>query len=209
MSALSRQKRSETAELRGDLRQALLAIAAKNPVRAAEIKAALKKFPPFTDKPRRFRALKVPPAVVFETEKGDFTIALASAADAGNHVAAFVDDVRKKLYDGLIWHRVVTGFVVQGGDPRGSGWGDAGWRLADEINPLPFERGTVGMPKAGKDTGGCQLFVTLVPAPRLDGRYTAFGRVVSGMDVLDRIEPGDKIVRAYLRGSSRRRLAPE
>ena len=88
--------------------------------------------------------------------------------------------------------------MVQGGDPRGSGWGDAGWRLADEINRIPFERGTVGMPKAGKDTGGCQLFVSLVPTPHLDGRYTAFGRVVYGMDVFDRIEPGDKILRARL-----------
>ncbi|OGS41146.1 MAG: hypothetical protein A2506_02060 [Elusimicrobia bacterium RIFOXYD12_FULL_66_9] len=60
-------------------------------------------------------------------------------------------------------------------------------------------RGTVGMPKAGKDTGGCQLFVSLVPTPHLDGRYTVFGRVVSGMEVLDLLEPGDKIVRAHLR----------
>src|SRR6202020_1206069 len=112
-----------------------------------------KEFPLFADKPRRFRPLKIAPAVVFETEKGSFTIALSSADDAGVHVAAFVDGVKKGLYDGLIWHRVVTAFVIQGGDPRGSGWGDAGWRLADEINRIPFSRGTVGMPKAGKDTG--------------------------------------------------------
>jgi cyclophilin family peptidyl-prolyl cis-trans isomerase/HEAT repeat protein len=199
LSALRRTKSSDTAELRGDLRGAFQAVAAKNPDRAAAIAAVLKRFPPFSDKPRRFRPLKVAPSVVFETAKGDFTIALAPADDAGNHVAAFVDGVKRHFYDGLIWHRVVTAFVVQGGDPRGSGWGDAGWRLADEINRIPFERGTVGMPKAGKDTGGCQLFVTLVPAPRLDGRYTAFGRVTEGLDVLDRIEPGDKILRARLK----------
>jgi cyclophilin family peptidyl-prolyl cis-trans isomerase/HEAT repeat protein len=196
LSALGRSRRDGTAELRGDLRSALLKTAAKNPERSAEIQKALKKYPPFADKPRRFRPLKTAPVVVFETEKGNFTIALASAADAGNHVAAFFDGVKRGFYDGLIWHRVVTAFVVQGGDPRGSGWGDAGWRLADEVNRLPFERGTVGMPKAGKDTGGCQLFISLVPTPHLDGRYTAFGRVVEGMDVVDRLEPGDKILRA-------------
>jgi cyclophilin family peptidyl-prolyl cis-trans isomerase/HEAT repeat protein len=199
LSALGRAKSYKSAELRADLRKALLAVAAKSPDRAGEIAETLKKFPPFVDKPRRFRPLKVVPSVVFETERGSFTIALASAEDAGNHVAAFVDGVKRGLYDGLTWHRVVTAFVVQGGDPRGSGWGDAGWRLADEINRLPFERGTVGMPKAGKDTGGCQLFVTLVPTPRLDGRYTAFGRVVEGMDVLDYLEPDDKIIRARLK----------
>jgi cyclophilin family peptidyl-prolyl cis-trans isomerase/HEAT repeat protein len=198
LSAMSRAKKSDTAELREDLRKALLAVAAKNPDKAALIAKELRKFPPFTDKPRRFRPLKAAPVVEFKTEKGDFTIALASAEDAGNHVAAFTDGVKRHLYDGLIWHRVVTAFVIQGGDPRGSGWGDAGWRLADESNRIPFARGTVGMPKAGKDTGGCQLFVSLVPTPHLDGRYTAFGRVVSGLDVLDRIEPGDKIVSAKL-----------
>lgn len=199
LSALERVRKTDEAELREDLREALEAVAAKSPDRAPEIKKALERLPEFADKPRKFRFLKTPPEVAFATEKGDFTIALASAADAGNHVAAFVDSVKRRLYDGLTWHRVVTAFVIQGGDPRGSGWGDDGWRLADEINRIPFERGTVGMPKAGKDTGGCQLFVSLVPTPHLDGRYTAFGRVVDGQDVLDRIEPGDKILSARLR----------
>ncbi|HXT02230.1 MAG TPA: peptidylprolyl isomerase [Elusimicrobiota bacterium] len=199
LSALERVRKSDEAELREDLRKALQAVAAKHPDRADEIKKALERLPEFADKPRTYRFLKKPPEVVFTTEKGSFTIALASAADAGNHVAAFVDSVKRKLYDGLTWHRVVTAFVIQGGDPRGSGWGDDGWRLADEINPLHFERGTVGMPKAGKDTGGCQLFISLVPTPHLDGRYTAFGQVVAGQDVLDLIEPGDEIVSARLR----------
>jgi cyclophilin family peptidyl-prolyl cis-trans isomerase len=201
LAAMGRAKGGDTVELREDLRKALLKTAAKNPKRSDEILKALKKYPAFADKPRRFRPLKTAPAVVFETERGSFTIALASADDAGNHVAAFVDGVKRGFYDGLIWHRVVTAFVVQGGDPRGSGWGDAGWRLADEINRLPFERGTVGTPKAGKDTGGCQLFVSLVPTPHLDGRYTVFGKVVEGMDVLDRTEPGDKILHARLKSA--------
>ncbi|MCX5797654.1 MAG: peptidylprolyl isomerase [Elusimicrobia bacterium] len=138
-----------------------------------------------------------PASVVLETEKGDIELALA-VEEAPVHAAAFLHSVSSGLYNGLTWHRVVSGFVIQGGDPRGSGWGDAGFFLRDEISPLRFERGTVGMPKAGKDTGGCQLFVTHVPTPHLDGRYTVFGRVVRGMDVVDRIEPGDKIVKARL-----------
>ncbi|OGR61624.1 MAG: hypothetical protein A2X36_01340 [Elusimicrobia bacterium GWA2_69_24] len=123
------------------------------------------------------------------------TISVA-VSEAPVHAATFLNSVRAKLYDGSTWHRVVSNFVVQGGDPRGTGWGDAGFTLRDEVNRLRFERGAVGMPKAGKDTGGCQLFITLVPTPHLDGRYTVFGRVVAGMDAVDRLEPGDRIIKA-------------
>ena len=81
-----------------------------------------------------------------------------------------------------------------GGDPLGNGWGDAGWSLRDEINPLPFLTGSLGMPKAGKDTGGCQLFITLCPQPHLDGRYTVFGSVRVGMDIVAQLEVGDRII---------------
>lgn len=185
-----------SSELREGLIKALKETAAKHPETAARAAVALKGFSEFTDKPRRVRALKDEPSILFVTERGSFTITVSN--EASNHAAAFVDSVKKKLYDGTIWHRVVTAFVVQGGDPRGSGWGDAGWRLADEIDRLPFLRGTVGMPKAGKDTGGCQLFISVVPTPHLDGRYTAFGRVTSGMEVVDKLEPGDKILSARL-----------
>ena len=107
--------------------------------------------------------------------------------------------VKSGFYDGLTWHRVVSNFVVQGGDPRGDGWGDAGYSVRDEINPLRFDRGTVGMPKAGRDTGGCQIFISLIPTPHLDGLYTAFGQVVSGMEIVDRLEVSDRIVTATLR----------
>lgn len=150
------------------------------------------------DKPKTFAPLAVSPTLILETEKG--TVEFLLDADAApNTAAAIADTSRRGVYDGKIWHRVVTAFVVQGADPRGSGWGDDGFRLVDEVNRLPFLRGTLGMPKAGPDTGGCQLFVSLVPAPHLDGRYTAFGRVVSGMEVLDALEPGDKILKARLR----------
>jgi cyclophilin family peptidyl-prolyl cis-trans isomerase/HEAT repeat protein len=133
--------------------------------------------------------------VVLETEKGEIEIELF-VQDAPVHAANFVELVEKGHYNGLLFHRVVSNFVIQGGDPRGDGFGDAGYSIRDEINPIPFERGTVGMPKAGKDTGGCQFFITHVPTPHLDGRYTVFGKVIRGLDVVDKIEVGDRITRA-------------
>lgn len=133
--------------------------------------------------------------VRLETERGDITLELFPE-DAPLHVASFLELISGRFYDGLIWHRVVSNFVVQGGDPAGSGWGGPGYTLRDEINRRRYGRGTLGMPKAGKDTGGCQLFLTHVPTPHLDGLYTVFGRVVEGLDVLDRLEVGDRILRA-------------
>jgi cyclophilin family peptidyl-prolyl cis-trans isomerase len=87
----------------------------------------------------------------------------------------------------------VPDFVVQGGDPRGDGFGGPGYTIRDEINRLRYGRGTVGMALAGPDTGGSQFFITLSPQPHLDGGYTVFGEVESGLDVLDKIEAGDRI----------------
>jgi cyclophilin family peptidyl-prolyl cis-trans isomerase len=134
--------------------------------------------------------------VVLETVRGDIEIELLPA-EAAIHVANFLDLVDRGYYDGLIFHRVVPNFVIQGGDPRGDGWGGPGYALRDEINAVPFLRGTVGMPKAGKDTGGGQLFITHLPTPHLDGNYTVFGEVTRGLEVLDAIDLGDTIVRAY------------
>ncbi|MBI2386301.1 MAG: peptidylprolyl isomerase [Elusimicrobia bacterium] len=175
-----------TAEVRDNLRKALKAS-------GVAVKAG-----PGLDPPKTFAPLASSPTMVLETEKGTVELYLDKEA-APNTAAAIADAARRGVYDGTVWHRVVTAFVVQGGDPRGSGWGDDGFRLVDEVNRLPFLRGTLGMPKAGPDTGGCQLFVSLVPTPHLDGRYTAFGRVIAGMDVLDALQPGDKIVKASLR----------
>jgi cyclophilin family peptidyl-prolyl cis-trans isomerase len=104
--------------------------------------------------------------------------------------------VRAGKCDGLPIHRVVSGFVVQGLDPRGDGWGTGGVFLRDEIGRTPYLRGTLGMPNAGPDSGGCQFFLTLEPTPHLDGRYTVFGRVVSGMDVVDSLDVGDVCTQA-------------
>ena len=84
-------------------------------------------------------------------------------------------------------------FVIQAGDPRGDGEGGPGYTIRDELSPLPFVRGTVGMALAGRDTGGSQFFITLSPQPHLDGQYTVFGRVVNGLDLLDRMSLWDVI----------------
>lgn len=106
--------------------------------------------------------------------------------------------VEKGYFDGLSFHRVVPNFVVQGGDPRGDGWGGPGYTIADENAATPYVTGTVGMALAGRDTGGSQFFITLSPQPHLYGRYPAFGRVVEGMDIALRIFEGDRIRKALV-----------
>ncbi|MEQ1898898.1 MAG: HEAT repeat domain-containing protein [Vicinamibacterales bacterium] len=106
-------------------------------------------------------------------------------------VANFMSLARRGFFDGVPVHRVVTNFVVQGGDPRGDGEGGPGYTIRDEPNLGTYGRGTVGMALDWRDTGGSQFFVTLGPQPQLDGRYTAFGRVVEGMEVVDEIRRGD------------------
>jgi cyclophilin family peptidyl-prolyl cis-trans isomerase/HEAT repeat protein len=139
------------------------------------------------------------PVAVVETSKGTFEVECL-ADEAPVHVANFVGLAKAGFYDGLLWHRVVPAFVIQGGDPMGNGWGDAGWSLRAEINRARYGRGALGMPRSeGFDTGGCQLFFTHVPTPHLDGQYTVFGRVVAGEEVIDRIEKGDRIVRVTVR----------
>lgn len=193
-AALINARGREYAELRQDIAKALSATSAAHPEHKP---ARLVSFLPSKIVPSPYLGAAISSGVILETEKGEIVLSLASS-EAPIHAANFISNVRRGLYDGGNWHRVVSNFVVQGGDPRGSGWGDAGLSLRDEINRLRFERGALGMPKAGKDTGGCQLFITHIPTPHLDGRYTVFGSVVSGMDVVDRLEPGDKILRARL-----------
>jgi cyclophilin family peptidyl-prolyl cis-trans isomerase/HEAT repeat protein len=132
------------------------------------------------------------PRVTLETDRGALVIELLPA-EAPLTVAAFLDLVQRRFFDGTRWHRVVPNFVVQDGDPRGDGWGGPGFVLRDEINPVRYEVGTVGMALSGPDTGGSQYFITHSAQPHLDGIYTVFGRVVSGGAVLDAIAMGDRI----------------
>ncbi|HEV8643401.1 MAG TPA: peptidylprolyl isomerase [Methylomirabilota bacterium] len=124
-------------------------------------------------------------------------------ADAPNHVKNFLDLARKGFYNGQRVHRVEPGFVAQFGDPQSKtlpmddprmGIGGPGYTIKAEFNKRPFDRGVLGMARSGHpDSAGSQVYVMLGPAHFLDGKYTAFGRVVSGMEVVDRIKVGDRI----------------
>jgi cyclophilin family peptidyl-prolyl cis-trans isomerase/HEAT repeat protein len=131
------------------------------------------------------------------TSRGVFRVKLAGA-EAPMTVMNFVTLARKGYFDGAPIHRVVPNFVVQDGDPTGTGNGGPGYEIRDEINMLPYTEGTVGMALAGPDTGGSQWFATQSPQPHLDGGYTVFGQVTQGMDVVYRIEQDDRIIKITL-----------
>ena len=126
------------------------------------------------------------------TSAGTFTIDFTGAASPINQ-ANLASLVKSGFYSGLSFHRVVPGFVVQGGDPRGDGYGGPGYVVPCEWSNLRYERGTVGIALAGKDTGGSQFFVTQTPQPHLDARYTVIGQVSEGLEIIDRLLPGDII----------------
>jgi cyclophilin family peptidyl-prolyl cis-trans isomerase/HEAT repeat protein len=126
------------------------------------------------------------------TAKGQIMIELFPQ-DAPITVDSFITLARKGYFNNLTFHRVVPNFVIQGGDPRGDGEGGPGYQIRCEINTRPYTRGAVGMALSGKDTGGSQFFIKHSPQPHLDGGYTVFGQVASGMEVVDRIARGDLI----------------
>ena len=130
-----------------------------------------------------------------DTDRGTIQIELA-VLDAPLTVENFLTLARKGYFDGLSVHRVVPDFVVQDGDPRGDGEGGPGYTIRDELNERPYLRGTLGMAlDPWPDTGGSQYFITHSPQPHLDAKYTVFGRVVAGMDVVDQIQQWDVIRR--------------
>ncbi len=134
---------------------------------------------------------------VVKTGKGIIIVQLLKD-EAPFTVLNFVKLVRKGFYNGLLFHRVVPNFVIQGGDPRGDGWGGPGFAMRSEYSLARFTRGGVGIASACKDTEGCQFFITHLPTPHLDGRFTVFARVVEGQEVADRIQVGDSIERITL-----------
>ena len=131
--------------------------------------------------------------VTVHTSRGDFVVALVDTKVAPQTVNNFVYLAKNKYYEGLTFHRVVSGFVVQGGDPLGNGTGGPDYKLPNESNPSNWARGTVGMASSAAGVSGSQFFITIGDAPFLasNGVYNHFGEVTSGMDVVDKIQVGD------------------
>jgi peptidyl-prolyl cis-trans isomerase B (cyclophilin B) len=131
-----------------------------------------------------------------ETSKGVIEIDLF-AQYAPKTVNNFVFLTQEGYYDGVSFHRVIPNFVIQGGDPTGTGRGGPGYRFEDEFkdNPLKHESGVLSMANSGPGTNGSQFFITHSPQPHLDGKHTVFGKVVSGMEVVNAIKQGDKMIK--------------
>ncbi len=140
---------------------------------------------------------KTNPYAVIYTNRGEIEMELYFDA-APLTVYNFMKLAQSGFYDNLAFFRVVPNFVIQGGDPRNDGWGGPGYTIRSEFNNITYNRGCVGMATSGKDSGGSQFFITLSPQPHLDARYTLFGKVIMGMEVVDRIERGDKILRVKI-----------
>jgi peptidyl-prolyl cis-trans isomerase B (cyclophilin B) len=156
----------------------------------------------------------MPKKVHFETNRGEIVAELFEN-DAPGTVANFVglvtgekewvdpktrQKVKRPFYDGLTFHRVIDDFMVQGGCPLGTGTGGPGYQIKCEVdkNPRRHQRGTLSMAHAGRDTGGSQFFICHSPQPHLDRKHTVFGQVVSGLDVVDKIRKGDKMVKVWV-----------
>ena len=138
---------------------------------------------------------------LIETGKGTIKVELYPQ-HAPQTVNNFIFLAREGFYDGVAFHRVIPNFVIQGGDPTGSGCGGPGYKFADELkgNPLKHETGSLSMANAGPNTNGSQFFITHAPQPHLDGKHTVFGKVVAGQEVVDAILPGDKMLRVRIEG---------
>jgi peptidyl-prolyl cis-trans isomerase B (cyclophilin B) len=134
-----------------------------------------------------------------ETKKGDIEIELYPQY-APKTVNNFVFLSREGFYDDVVFHRVISDFMVQGGDPTGTGSGGPGYRFEDEFvgNPLKHDKGVLSMANAGPGTNGSQFFITHSPQPHLNGKHTVFGKVTSGQQVVDAIRQGDKMKRVVI-----------
>ena len=130
----------------------------------------------------------------FDTSRGEIVCELF-AKDAPKTVNNFVFLARENFYDGTVFHRVIGDFMIQGGDPTGTGRGGPGYKFEDETksNPNKHKVGTLSMPNAGPNTNGSQFFITHVATPHLDGKHTVFGKVTKGQDVVDAVKQGDTL----------------
>ena len=133
-------------------------------------------------------------SATFNTSRGEVVCELF-AKDAPKTVNNFVFLARDKFYDGTVFHRVIQDFMIQGGDPQGTGTGGPGYRFEDETkgNPNKHQVGTLSMANAGPNTNGSQFFITHVVTNWLDGKHTVFGKVTKGQDVVNQVKQGDKL----------------
>ena len=146
-----------------------------------------------------------PPELLIDTKK-KYTVSMNTSKGiieielypehAPKTVNNFVFLSKEGYYDGVTFHRVIEDFVIQGGDPTGTGRGGRGYNFEDEVknNPLKHERGVISMANAGPNTNGSQFFITHSPQPHLNGKHTVFGKVTNGLDVVDAIAQGDQMV---------------
>jgi len=135
-----------------------------------------------------------------ELAKGGKVVIEFFPGEAPGTVENFCTLAKKGYYDGLTFHRVIPGFVAQGGCPVGNGTGGPGYTIPCEAehNPHKHLRGTISMAHAGKDTGGSQFFICYAPQPHLDRKHTVFGQVVEGMEFIDKVRPGDKMLKVSI-----------
>ena len=158
-------------------------------------------------KPKTYSSL--PPMIIdtskhytatVETKKGNLVLELF-AKDVPTTVNNFVFLSREGFYDGNTFHRIIPGFMAQGGDPTGTGRGNPGYRFADEFSQHTHVAGALSMANSGPKTNGSQFFITYTPQPQLDGIHSVFGQLLKGMDVLKKIENGDTIIRIIIKES--------
>jgi peptidyl-prolyl cis-trans isomerase B (cyclophilin B) len=140
-------------------------------------------------------------AVSIETNRGTIELTLYPQ-HAPNTVNNFVFLAQQGFYDGVKFHRVIADFMIQTGDPTGTGRGGPGYRFGDECkgNPLKHERGVISMANAGPNTNGSQFFITHLPTPHLNGKHTVFGKVTKGQDIVDAVRQGDVMVKVTVAG---------
>ena len=139
-------------------------------------------------------------SAAFNTSRGEILCELF-AKDTSKTVNNFVFLAREKFYDGTVFHRVIPNFMIQGGDPTGTGSGGPGYQFADELkgNPHKHQVGSLSMANAGPNTNGSQFFITHIVTNWLDGKHTVFGKVLSGQDVVNKIQGGDELVSVTIR----------
>ncbi|MFH1935300.1 MAG: peptidylprolyl isomerase [Pseudomonadota bacterium] len=153
-------------------------------------------------------AMQIDPQTTYRitigTNRGDMELELYPEY-APKTVNNFVFLAQEGFYDGVVFHRVINDFMIQGGDPTGTGSGGPGYKFEDEVaeNPMRHETGVISMANAGPNTNGSQFFITHSPQPHLDGMHTVFGKVVEGLEIVNTIQQGDRMVKVLVSDDER------